>query len=173
MSNTEVMLKAQEKRLAGVERTLDTLAKELRGSGIDAATKQISSLEKRIDALETMVKALAASSKAGGGKADTQELTKMLKENEDWTKKTINAHLDEFEKGTKLKELEKQHDLLETTIKTVAAKQEKHVADEIAKQQREIETLTKELKATAQMEGRLGILEAQVKAALAIANAKR
>jgi protein subunit release factor A len=180
MSSTEIMLKAQEKRLAGVERTLDTLAKDLRSTGIDAAIKQISSLEKRFDALETMVKALAAFEEAGGGKSDTQELDKMPKENESWTKKTIEAELGQFEKGSKLKELEKQHDLLETTIKTVAAKHEKHLADEIATRNREIEAIAKEAKkqtklitVAGQMEGRLAILEAQVKTALAIATAKR
>ena len=177
MANIELELKAADKRLTGLEKAVDNMARDMRQLDPAATEKRMDTIEKRLVTIEALVKALAASSKAGGNVNSTNEIKKMIIESEDKLYREMNAD----PRTTNVKEttanvarLTKEAELLAVTLKTVTAKHEKHATDEKARidkhnadQKAEILEMNKQLiaqgkqlAAAAKLEIRLAVLEA-------------
>ncbi len=197
MANIELEVKAADKRLTNLEKAVNGLTLDLRkfdtGTNdhrVSAIEKGIAVIDKRMSTLETIIKSLAAATKAGGNTVDKIELKAMIDENHQKHRTEMQKHIltknDAKEADLKVKEIKKEADLLNLTLKTVTAKQEKHASDEkarvdklIADQRaagvemaKQIQAQSKELGQQAQLEVRLKTLEALVQSALTLA-AKR
>lgn len=136
MPSVEMELKAADKRIGGLERALDSLAKEVRQSSTAALEKQLASIERRLTSIETIVKSMAAASKAGGGANDTSMIKKLITDAENNIRREQKSN--DKDANDNLQKLQKESDLLNLVFKTVTAKQEKHAADEKARVDKQI-----------------------------------
>ena len=172
MANAEAMAKANDKRINVIEKKMDALEKATRAAG------NFSTLEKRVSTLESLVKALAASTKAGGGDKnqakvtrDVEAMKKILADNQ----KTIKD-LDSSKSQGRIDQLNKSNSTLETGIKTLSARQEKHRQEQVAAQKKIADEQVKLAQSQAKqaqdiqkavlLESRLKALEGMVQAAL-------
>lgn len=180
MANIELELKAADKRLTGLEKTVDSMARDMRQLNAAATEKRMDTIEKRLVTIEALVKALAASSKAGGNVDSTNEIKKMIIESENKLYREMNAD----PRTTNVKEttanvarLTKEAELLAVTLKTVTAKHEKHATDEKARidkhnadQKAEILEMNKQLIAQGKQLTQTMALEARLKAVETMTN---
>ena len=173
MPNPEAMAKANEKRMTGLEKRLETFEKEFRKGG------DFASLAKRISTLEVAVKALATTAKSAGAadqvvKGELKGLRERVKERE--------AEISQIErKGSvesakKIDEINKRKDMLEKTIVALSGRtdreakareaEHKKIVDDHKALAKSVEEQNKKIIESARLENRLQVLEGKVNAAL-------
>jgi len=166
MATTEMIAKANEKRINALEKKLDAFEKDFRKSG------DMSGLIKRVNTLETAVKALVVTSKSSGAKdndvaREIGNLKGLIAKREDKIDKL--RHSFDPDAVKKIANLEKRREILEKTVTALNGKAErdnKEFSDRMNKLNDELQKQAKKMAETAILEGRLKALESMVHSAL-------
>jgi predicted nucleic acid-binding Zn-ribbon protein len=183
----EALIKALDKRMAGVERTLDSLAKEVRGvaASLDGLDKRLVALERGVEGVKSMVKnhdSIIKSLSAGGDdkaliatQVELKRLEKRAAEHEAKLRAAQNTNLppsatqeQHKQHDVELAKLKKQKEQLGDTINTVLTAQtkaERSINAVLDKYKVEIDAMIKRDVA----EARFKVLETQVQMALTLA----